>query len=146
MIILSFSQTTYDMKNLFFIFLALTYYSCTTQLSKGNSRLINILDHTKIIEIKDSFEMTIIKHSSPSAGCGTRAFASNTLGTWNNDTIRVFDLCNTDTTLSNGQRILVVPMEPPSYQVSISGIYYSLQNNDSLKYYDATWGEIKRLK
>ena len=81
------------------------------------------LQYCEHVRLADTFAMKIIDYCPASAGCGVVAVASNCVGLYNKDTIRVISLCNTDTTFHPGQYIKVHTAQRPSFFLSVANCY-----------------------
>ncbi len=120
-------------------------YSC----SNNRIYVSKINDYFVYTEITHPFYMRIIEYEASISCGGGRAYASVCIGkTKNNDTIRVLSLCNTDTTFSTGQMILVDPQKRPKFPVltpltlSDSSGFMILQRNN----YKTIYGSMKIVR
>jgi hypothetical protein len=69
-------------------------------------------------KFKDTITGEIIVNESPSVGCGVLALAALSIIKAGNDTIRVLDLCNTNS-YSKGQKVEIVPQTVPPFDVML---------------------------
>lgn len=130
-------RKTVDLLNHYFILLLLF-------VSRNfHKRNVTTFQHKfEFVEMKDTFEMEVI-YFFPSFPCGGFAQASNCLGInlKNVDTIRVFSLCNTDTTFKGLDIVKVIPIEKPLFGV---GTPYTIEPDGTEKKYKTIFGTIEK--
>ncbi|AXG73794.1 hypothetical protein DVK85_05905 [Flavobacterium arcticum] len=104
-------------------------------------------------DLQESTELKIISHQLAGVGCGTIATASVTIGvTKKNDTIRVFELCNTKKDFPVNGNVIIEPATRPSFTVMYPKIYIQDENGSLLTHpvnkqvLKTTYGIIERKK
>ncbi|MDD3876020.1 MAG: hypothetical protein PHT69_05330 [Bacteroidales bacterium] len=140
------------MKNLIkhrmiFILILFFFSTCLTY-KKKEVPIEQIIQFCNFIEIDKPFEMRILEYIHTGCFCGVRICASNCVGVnTDNDTIRVFSICNTDSTFFVNQLVTVTPQPKPSGQITIAQIWISEGNNIYLsgfqrKYLNTIFGNL----
>ena len=123
--------------------------SCVSKIQK-TIPLEQVTQYCNYIEITNSFDMKLLEYIHSGCYCGVRICASNCVGvTSNNDTIRVFSLCNTDSTYNINQIVKVTPQPKPSGQVTIAQNWVSEGNKTFLtslqrKKFNTIFGNLSR--
>ncbi len=104
------------------------------------------LYYSDFVDVKDSFEMTILDYA-PGCNCGGRACASMAIGCKNSgDTFQVFSLCNTDTSFHIHQRVMVIPEERPSFSVSIPVFIMDSKAQTQKRHLKTLYGKLVKVK
>lgn len=150
------------MRNVFILaFLSFVAVSCNSHKNVAGT-IVEKTTKSLTDDYKDSWiyfdlheptELKIISHQLAGVGCGNIATASVTLGvTKANDTIRVFELCNTEKDFPVNENVIVEPAKRPSFNVMHPRMYIQYENGNLLlhpfdiKVLKTTYGTIERKK
>ncbi|WP_294733869.1 hypothetical protein [uncultured Flavobacterium sp.] len=141
------------------IFLSLITVSCNSHtnlpstLKKGTSEShINDYESNWVyFDLDKPTKIRVISHQLAGVDCGNIVTASVTIGVTNsNDTIRVFELCNTQKNFSITESVMVTPAKRPSFNIIHPNMFIQTKEGELLPHpYDiqvllTTYGTIER--